>query len=247
VDFHAATAPGGGALALNTQKGETTHAKFRLCYPGFFLYHCSVAPPGVHIGRAMYGAMIVEPEEGLPPVDKEFYVAQMEIYAEQRKSSQERKEMLANGEDPDLLDFDYEAAMQERPRFVVYNGKVGALQDERMLRVKKNDRVRLYFVNAGPNLTSAMHVIGATFDHVYRDGSFLNKPTRGHQAIAVPPGNTAVIEMDMPVPGKYTLIDHSIFRVEKGCAGFIQVEGEAEPRLYEPYNEERACVGCKLH
>jgi nitrite reductase (NO-forming) len=33
-----------------------------------------------HITNGMYGLILVEPEGGLPPVDREFYVMQGEIY-----------------------------------------------------------------------------------------------------------------------------------------------------------------------
>lgn len=51
-------------------------------YCGFILlkilssvvYHCAAAPVPVHVQNGMYGLLLVEPEAGLPPVDKEFYV-----------------------------------------------------------------------------------------------------------------------------------------------------------------------------
>lgn len=37
----------------------------------------------MHVANGMYGLILVEPEGGLPPVDREFYVVQGEIYTEQ--------------------------------------------------------------------------------------------------------------------------------------------------------------------
>lgn len=48
-----------------------------------FIYHCAAAPLPTHVANGMYGLVLVEPEEGLPPVDKEFYVIQSEVYAQE--------------------------------------------------------------------------------------------------------------------------------------------------------------------
>lgn len=51
--------------------------------PGLYIYHCAAAPLPTHVANGMYGLILVEPEEGLPPVDKEFYVMQSEVYAQE--------------------------------------------------------------------------------------------------------------------------------------------------------------------
>ena len=49
--------------------------------PGLYLYHCAAMPGApTHIGKGMFGLMLVEPKAGLPPVDKEFYIVQNEFY-----------------------------------------------------------------------------------------------------------------------------------------------------------------------
>jgi nitrite reductase (NO-forming) len=82
VDFHAATGPGGGAAATQTNPGEETSVKFKALIPGLYVYHCATPMVAHHIANGMYGLILVEPEEGLPPVDREFYVMQGEIYTE---------------------------------------------------------------------------------------------------------------------------------------------------------------------
>jgi len=74
LDFHCVSGPGGGAPLLNVESDDTKTGTFKLLYPGLFIYHCAVAPIGVHISNGMYGLILVEPKEGLPPVDKEYYV-----------------------------------------------------------------------------------------------------------------------------------------------------------------------------
>lgn len=234
IDFHAVTGPGGGSELLLTELEETKTATFKLLYPGLFIYHCAAAPVPVHIANGMYGLVLVEPEEGLPEVDREFYVMQSEIYGEQAS------------DDPKLLEFAYVDGLDEKPRYVVFNGKAEALT-ENPLQVKTGDRVRVYFGNAGPNLVSSFHIIGNIFDKVYRDGGLISPPERGLQTTLVPPGGATIVEMNAVVPGNYTLVDHSIFRIDKGAVGFLKVSGEPRPDIYASDDNPKRCIGCKLH
>jgi nitrite reductase (NO-forming) len=80
VDFHAVTGPGGGATMTQTIPGEETTFTAKALNPGLYVYHCATPMVAQHIANGMYGLILVEPEEGLPPVDREFYVMQGEIY-----------------------------------------------------------------------------------------------------------------------------------------------------------------------
>ena len=115
VDFHAVTGPGGGAKATDAGAGESRGFDFTATNPGLYVYHCAVPMAAQHIANGMYGLILVEPEGGLPKVDREFYVMQGEIYTEQK--------IGAKGE----LTESYEKLMNERPEFFVFNGAVGAL------------------------------------------------------------------------------------------------------------------------
>ena len=58
-------------------------------------------------------------------------------------------------------------AIDERPEYVLFNGKVGSTMDENALKAKTGETIRLFVGNAGPNLCSSFHLIGAVFDNVY--------------------------------------------------------------------------------
>ena len=55
VDFHAATGPGGGAAATQTNPGEETSVKFKALIPGLYVYHCATPMVAHHIANGMYG------------------------------------------------------------------------------------------------------------------------------------------------------------------------------------------------
>jgi FtsP/CotA-like multicopper oxidase with cupredoxin domain len=132
------------------------------------------------------------------------------------------------------------------PTLVVFNGRDGALTESPML-ARTGERVRIFVGNAGPNLVSSFHIIGTIMDRVYRDGDLISPPARGLQTTLIAPGGSAVIEMDAVVPGSYTLIDHSIFRMEKGCIGFLKILGDQRKDVFAAGDLPVFCPGCKLH
>jgi nitrite reductase (NO-forming) len=82
IDLHAVTGPHGGGHATMTGAGLSTSFTFRALNPGLYVYHCATAPVGMHVANGMYGLILVEPAEGLPEVDREYYVMQGEFYTE---------------------------------------------------------------------------------------------------------------------------------------------------------------------
>lgn len=131
--------------------------------------------------------------------------------------------------------------------FVVFNGRVGSLMKDGVLKAKVGDKVRVFFGNAGPNLTSSFHIIGTIFDNVYREGDLISTPGHGIQTTLVPAGGSVVVEAHLQVPGNYTLVDHSIFRVEKGASGFIDAEGKPNYDIYSSDQDPVLCPGCLVH
>ena len=80
IDLHAVTGPGGGAASSLVAPGHEKTFSFKTLNPGLYVYHCATAPVGMHIANGMYGLILVEPEGGLPKVDKEYYVMQGDFY-----------------------------------------------------------------------------------------------------------------------------------------------------------------------
>ncbi|OFK04651.1 nitrite reductase, copper-containing [Neisseria sp. HMSC067G11] len=218
VDFHAATGQGGGAEASFTAPGHTSTFSFKALQAGLYIYHCAVAPVGMHIANGMYGLILVEPKEGLPKVDKEFYIVQGDFYTKGKKGAQ------------GLQPFDMDKAIAEQPEYVVFNGHVGSIAGDNALKAKTGETVRMYVGNGGPNLVSSFHVIGEIFDKVYVEGGKLIN--ENVQSTLIPAGGAAMIEFKVDVPGSYTVVDHSLFRAfNKGALGQLKVEGDENPEI----------------
>jgi len=219
IDLHAVTGAGGGAASSFVAPGHEVTFSFKTLNPGLYVYHCATAPVGMHIANGMYGLILVEPEGGLPAVDREYYVMQGDFYTKGE-----------NG-DPGLQPFDMQKAVDEDADYVVFNGKVGSLTGDNALQAKVGETVRLYVGNGGPNLVSSFHVIGEIFDRVNIEGG--DMVNENVQTTLIPAGGAAMVEFKVDVPGTFILVDHSIFRAfNKGALGMLKVEGEENKRLY---------------
>lgn len=220
IDLHAVTGQGGGAEGSFTAPGHKSTFSFRALNPGLYIYHCATAPVGMHVGNGMYGLILVEPKEGLPKVDREFYVVQGEFYTKGKFGER------------GLQSFDMEKAIREQPEYVVFNGAVGAIAGEQSLKADAGQTVRIFAGNGGPGLISSFHVIGEIFDHVYQEGGIIPNQ-KNVQTTIIPAGGAAIVDFKVDVPGNLILVDHSLFRAfNKGAIGMLKVDGEHNPRIY---------------
>ncbi len=219
IDLHGVLGPGGGGKVTQTPPGATSVFQFKAMNPGIFIYHCATPMIPYHLAHGMYGLMVVEPPGGWPNVDREFYEMQGDIY-------------LKGGPAQSGV---YEAAVDkmamETPDFVVFNGSAGSLAKERALKAKVGETVRIFFGNAGPNAVSSFHVIGEIFDKVHPEGA--TETLSNVQSTLVPAGGATLVEFKTQVPGTYILVDHSLGRLQKGAAGFLDVEGPSNPKVFE--------------
>lgn len=221
IDLHAVTGQGGGAEGSFTAPGHSSTFSFRALNPGLYIYHCATAPVGMHIANGMYGLIYVEPVNNpLPKVDKEFYVLQSEFYTKGKYGQK--------GYQP----FDMDKAIKEQPDYVVFNGSVGSMTGDNVIKAKTGETVRLFVGNGGPNLVSSFHVIGEIFDKVYGEGG-IKVSQEQVQTTLVPAGGSAIVEFKTEIPANLIMVDHSIFRTfNKGALGILKVEGEKDATIY---------------
>ncbi len=219
IDLHSVNGPGGGAESTFTAPGRETVFTFRALNPGLYVYHCATAPVGMHIANGMYGLILIEPAEGLPEVDKEYYVMQSEFYTE------------GDYGERGLQPFDMDRAIQEDPEYVVFNGAVGSMMNEGAITAERGDKERLVVGNGGPNLTSSFHVIGEILDKVHYEGG--DRVQTNVQTTSIPAGGAAIVEFETEVPGNFILVDHAIFRAfNKGALATLTVSGEEDENVF---------------
>jgi nitrite reductase (NO-forming) len=220
IDLHAVNGPGGGAAASLTAPGHSSVFSFKALNPGLFVYHCGTAPVVMHVGNGMYGLILVEPKEGLPKVDHEYYVMQGDFYTEGRYGEE------------GLQPFSMAKALDEKPDYIVFNGAVGSTVSDNALPAKVGETVRLFVGDGGPNVASSFHVIGQIFDTVYPEGN-LSLATHNVQTTAIPPGGSATTEFKLVAPGTFIMVDHSLERAfNRGALAQLKVAGPEDKLVY---------------
>jgi nitrite reductase (NO-forming) len=231
VDFHAVYGTGGGAVATTASPGSENSMRFQARYPGAFIYHCAVPNLDYHISAGMFGMIVVEPKGGLPEVDRELYLGQHELYTDKDTGEEGHH------------GFDFESMADESPTYVVLNGEKYAWAAARYgpLEVEQGERVRVFLVDGGPNVSSNFHPIGNVWSEAYRDGGlpedgdFGEYADKNIQTMKVPPGSCMIGEMETPVPERIKLVDHALSRVaRKGLLAEVDVTGQEDEAIYDP-------------
>ncbi|MAC56691.1 MAG: nitrite reductase [Novosphingobium sp.] len=197
--------------------GETKTFTFTATYPGAFFYHCGADPMNQHIARGMYGVILVDPKDpnAMPKADREYVLVQSEIYA-----------------NPD----DVHSILKSDWQNVAFNGmvfKYDPVHDPeatRMLVAKPGERVRIYFINAGPNEFSSFHPIAGIWDAVYPSGNPKNKKT-GLQSMVVGPGDGATFDLISPTEGANAIVDHSLSHALTGAIAVLMFTKDADPKM----------------
>jgi nitrite reductase (NO-forming) len=233
IDLHGVTGPGGGAASSFTAPGHQTQFTFKALNQGLYVYHCATAPVGMHVANGMYGLILVEPPQGLSPVDHEYYVMQGDFYT------------VGKYREKGHQAFDMQKAIDENATYVLFNGAESALTGPQALKAKTGERVRLFVGNGGPNLVSSFHVIGEIFDKVqYEGGTHFQENV---QTTLIPSGGAATVEFHTEVPGNYVLVDHSIFRAfNKGALAMLEVKGDASASIYSGKQLDEVYIGDKV-
>ena len=195
--------------------GEELVYEWTADYAGVWMYHCGTAPALQHIANGMYGMVIVEPAEGLPPVDNEFAIVQSEWYL---------------GQQGEVSDLTKAMAANPAPDFVLFNGVANQYKDN-PLKVGTGESVRIFVLNAGPSTDSSFHVVGTIFNSVIKEGVKLDKGNAGNwgaQAVDLSPAQGAIVEFTTAEDGLYPIVTHAFNFVGRGALGLVQA-GDGDP------------------
>lgn len=160
---------------------------------GIHLYHCHVFPLARHIAKGLYGAFIVDPKEGRPPVDQEMI-------------------MVMHGYD---IDFNNEND------FYAVNG-IPFHYQKHPIQIKVNESIRIYLVNILEfDLINSFH-LHANFFNYYPTGTSL-VPAEYTDTIMQTQAQRGIIEFSYKFPGMYMFHAHNTEFAELGWTGMFEV------------------------
>ena len=205
IDLHSARIPMNEAFRTIGPDEELAF-EFEARDAGVFMVHCGTPPVLLHIMQGMYLAIIVDPEDGWgTEADKEFVLVQSEFYPTDAAAD----DSAAGIAEDSPAGPDIDAARDRDASYVVFNGKAFQYKDH-PLTAGVGDRVRFFVVNAGPNLSSDFHVVGAVFDRVYPDGD----PSHALEGVQT---------YGASGEGVYAFVTHAFADADKGAVGLLQV------------------------
>jgi FtsP/CotA-like multicopper oxidase with cupredoxin domain len=160
---------------------------------GLHLYHCHAAPLARHIAKGLYGAFIIDPKEGRPPVEREFV-------------------MVMSGFDVDFDDENDFYAVNTIPFHYQTNP----------IHIKVGEKVRIYLVNILEfDLINSFH-LHANFFHYYPTGTSL-APSEFTDTIMQTQAQRGILEFSYKYPGNYMFHAHNTEFAELGWTGNFEV------------------------
>ena len=182
------TGPGGSVAP-----GESFVYEFDADPFGIHLYHCHVFPLARHVAKGLYGAFIVDPVGGRPPVDHEMI-------------------MVMHGLD---IDFD------DENDFYAVNGIPFHFQ-KHPIQFKVNETVRIYLVNILEfDLINSFH-LHANFFNYFPTGTSLT-PSEYTDTIMQTQAQRGILEFTYKFPGMFMFHAHNTEFAELGWTGMFEV------------------------
>lgn len=201
LDFHSAEVNPGKRYA-DLAPGKSMSYRFDAEHPGVFMYHCATQPVLMHAGAGMVGMFVVKPK-GLAPVDKELWLTQQEYYIGKPGGDADMSKMQA-----------------KKPDVIAFNGFANQYKDH-PIAARKDEKVRVYVLNAGPSIWSAFHVIGTVFDRTVIEGQV----GRDAQTVNLAPSQGGWVEFTLAEEGTYPFVTHAFGDMVKGALGVIATPG----------------------
>jgi nitrite reductase (NO-forming) len=215
VDFHSSMVAWNDEMT-SIDPGQEKLYEYKAEFAGVWMYHCGTAPALHHIANGMYGMMIVEPKEGLSKVDREFFLVQSEWYL---------------GDQGEPASLTKASAGAPSPDFVVFNGVANQYKDA-PIQIGTGEKIRVFILDAGPNIDSSFHIVGTIFDRVIKEGIELSPENPGHwgsQAVDLSPAQGAIVEFSMAEDGLYPIVTHAFNFVGRGALGLFKA-GDGDPK-----------------
>ncbi len=207
IDFHAARIAPNVAFK-DVTPGESIKFRFIASDPGVFMYHCGTKPVLAHIANGMYGAIVVQPKEALPPVDNEYVLVGSEWYL--------------NGDGIDEpASLDMAKARARTADWVTFNGYANQYVTH-PLTADPGETTRFWVVAAGPTNNVNFHVVGTMLDRAWVN-SDLTQFQRNVQTVIVPAGGGAVFDVKVDEEGLYPFVSHAFADVDLGQVGLLKV------------------------
>ncbi len=193
IHFHGIHPANMDGVFEQVMPGESFTYEFDAEPFGMHQYHCHTMPLAKHIAKGLYGAFIVDPKGGRPPVDREMV-------------------MVLHGFD---VDFD------DANDFYSVNGPAFYYQNN-PIKIKVGEKIRIYVTNMLEfDQINSFH-LHANFFNYYPTGTSLT-PSELTDTVAMMQAQRGIMEFSYKYPGRYLFHAHKTEFAELGWTGVFDV------------------------
>ena len=161
----------------------TDRTEFTTDYAGVWTYNRGTDPVLHHIANGVFGMVILGPEDGLPPVERELLLVQNEWYL---------------GEQGEVSSLEKANQGAPSPDVVMFNG-VAKQHADNPIEVPTGEDVRLFVLDVGPSIDSSFHIVGTIFHDVIKEG--VRHRGRQRRQLGIPGGCSLRRPGDHHLPG----------------------------------------------
>ena len=113
-----------------------------------------------------------------------------------------------------------------QPNAMAFNG-VPFQYKAHPIQIRTNERVRVWVMDAGPNLATTFHVVGTQFDTVWREGAYVIRGGGSGggwgQVLSLGAAEGGFVEFTPLEAGHYSFVNHALSLAEKGQTGVFEV------------------------
>jgi FtsP/CotA-like multicopper oxidase with cupredoxin domain len=193
IHFHSVHPARMDGVFEQVQPGETFVYEFEAEPFGMHHYHCHTMPLARHIAKGLYGALVIDPKQGRPRVDREMV-------------------MVMSGFD---IDFD------DENDFYSVNGPAFFYQNN-PIQLRTGERIRIYLSNMLEfDLANSFHLHANFFDY-FPTGTRL-EPAAFTDTVGLMQGERGILEFSYKSPGRYLFHAHKTEFAELGWVGTFDV------------------------
>ena len=226
IDFHASQVAWNDEMR-SIAPGEELVYEWTADYAGVWMYHCGTSPALHHIANGMFGMVIVEPREGLPPVDQEFAIVQSEWYLGPQGEVVDLTKAMAAAPGARLR-----RVQRRRQPVPGRPARVATGEPDPHLRARRRPEHRQLVPRRGHDLRHG---------HQGRRAPLAkgNAGNWGSQAVDLSPAQGAIVEFTTAEDGLYPMVTHAFNFVGRGALGIVQVRRRRPGELTMPVDDRR--------
>ena len=204
--------------------GQSYTYTFTAGPPGLWPYHCHMMPIALHIGKGLYGAMIIDPKTPRSQMNEMVMVMNgfnlglnPSTELPRLPTYQEAQQIMAGNETTE------ESLPKELDNQVYALNTVAFYYDVHPIPIKIDQPYRVYLVNfLDFDFANTFHIHGQVFK--YYPSATSETPEMTNDVVTLSQGDRGLLEFKYTLPGQYMIHSHFESQSGRGWEGLLSVK-----------------------